>query len=499
MNKLIVFSRVITLILIALLFTSCQASEKNKWTPPKFVKEWEIKEIKPGLPHHIISMTANKNGVFVLVRAEERKYTPPMKWDELTAEEKKKETEMMKAMFGRILSEKERLSDKGSLFSRKEEINHYRVQHYNFDGTFTAQWPEDNKLSLHDDLKKNTKNIVVRLYDQVKKNFYDIDSRDYLIKPLRIISDDLAMIYLADYEGNKIVKFNSEGSRLNVWEITKKEDETGKYDYLEGHKGMSIVHDHVYITSDAHFLRGPVISFFDLKGSLIKEKALSIPKVPSINPYEYPAQKHPFVKDEGNVNDMAVDKEGNIYLLAGMIKIFKYNKDFKEVKSFEPILKEGFNTDIKIYDSKTNKYIPYSNPNLKQFKTYNTQKGAGFGLEVRDYDLDKLYFSPKDELFVTFKGAKPFGEILAGIYNKDGRMIGYWKVDKKSNSEWFEGLPDIDKINAREMGLNLAFHENSIFVAKTIEIQPWEWENDKSLWSKTGTISFRSVIQRFDR
>ena len=76
--------------LVSVALSSCQASEKNKWTPPKFVKEWEIKEIKPDQLHHIISMTANKNGVFVLVKAEERKYTLPKKLSEMTEKEKKK-------------------------------------------------------------------------------------------------------------------------------------------------------------------------------------------------------------------------------------------------------------------------------------------------------------------------------------------------------------------------------------------------------------------------
>lgn len=61
MDKIIIFAKVISLIVIGVLFASCQPSEKNKWTPPKFVKEWEIKEIKHGLPHHIISMTTNMN------------------------------------------------------------------------------------------------------------------------------------------------------------------------------------------------------------------------------------------------------------------------------------------------------------------------------------------------------------------------------------------------------------------------------------------------------
>jgi len=59
---------------VPLFLFSCQSSEVNKWTLPKFVKEWEIKEIEPGLRHEIISVTANKNGVFVLVKAKDIVY-----------------------------------------------------------------------------------------------------------------------------------------------------------------------------------------------------------------------------------------------------------------------------------------------------------------------------------------------------------------------------------------------------------------------------------------
>ena len=65
--------RILILSLVSLPMLSCQSPEVNKWTPPKFVKEWEIREIKPGIPHEIISMTANKNGLFVLVKAKETK------------------------------------------------------------------------------------------------------------------------------------------------------------------------------------------------------------------------------------------------------------------------------------------------------------------------------------------------------------------------------------------------------------------------------------------
>jgi hypothetical protein len=467
MNKIITFARVVCLILIGVSLSSCQASEKNKWTPPKFVKEWEIKEIKPGLPHHIISMTANKNGVFVLVKAEESKYIPPKKTSEMSENELKAE----KSFFGGVLSDEER---KFKNIGTTIQADYYCIQQYSPEGNYIKQWPNDNRLMLSDDLRKKT------------------GLNDYLEKPLILASDQLGNIYLTDYEGNKTLKFDSEANVLNIWKIEQENALT--YEFLSTHKGMTIIEDRLYLVSEGHFTNegpAPNVSEYDLNGKLLTERELPIPKVPSINPYEYPAQKYPFLKAEGKVNDMAVDSYGNMYILAGTIKIFKYNKDFKEVESFEPILKEGFDADVKVFNPETKKYEKYAKSWVKGF---DSQKGSGFGLELRYYELDKLYFSRKDQLFVTFIGQKPFGAINAIIYNMNGKMIGYWKEQAKSNSGWYKSLTDVERIKSKEINLALAFQGESIFVGKTIQYMKGD-----TLRADSGILTTRSIIQKFYR
>lgn len=551
------------LIISSFLSTSCQGSETKKWIPPKFVKEWEIKEIKPGLPHHIISMTANKNGIFVLVKVEGMKYLPvekpKKKTSQMTKEEKKRfldtytkwtsddigkltddeKNEAIDFIINNLMppknanemiqEEKAKILDFFILYHdkklRKEYqgwnlektvekygkdsvlndiVSHirtavgvkvlaFRIQHYDLEGNFIKQWPEGNKLSLSDNLRKRTNPIIVSLYDQIKRESYKVDSREQLINPLVINSDGFNNIYLADYEGNKIVKFNSEGSVLNLWRIEQVK-ELGRHEDLSIHKGVSIVLDKVYLISKGwaeNVGYVPRVSICNLNGEKLLVKNLSILKVPAFNPYEYPAARIPFKTIEGYVNDMAVDSNGNIYLLAGMVKIFKYNKDFRELKSFEPVLKEGFNTDVKVYNPETGTYEKYAS---WWGRGFNSQKGSGFGLGLRYYDLSKLYVSPENELFVTFIGQKPFGVINAIIYNTDGKILGYWKEEEKGRSEWYKDLNDIEKIKSKELNLNLAFYEKNIFAGKTIQ-----YRKGDNLRSDTGSEIYRSLIQRFDK
>lgn len=468
------------LLLLNTFLIACQSSRENKWNPPKFVKEWEIKTILPELPHHIISMTANSKGIFVLIKADELKYIPPKKTNRMTEEELKDE----KFFFGRILTDVER---KSRNIGKTIENNYYYIQHYDFEGHFIKNLIEGNKLKISDEIRNKIGMISIRKQPGEALK----DSRNELIKPLILISDEDENIYVADYEGNKIVKFDAEGNVLNIWRIETKEALAGYYDTLSRHRGMSSATDKLYIIFNENIIYGSKISIYDLNGKLLSAKELPILHVPAMNPYEFPAKRIPIKNIEENVDDMVVDKEGNIYLLVGMIKVFKFNKNFKEVKSFEPILKEGFETDIEIYNPETKKREKYSNSWIKKF---DSQKGSGFGLDIRYYELDKVYLSPKNELFVTFLGQKPFGVINAIIYDTDGEMLGYWKEEEKSRSEWYKNLNNVERIKSKDVNLSLAFNQGSIFIGKTIQ-----YRKGDTLRSDVGPELFHSIIQRFDR
>jgi hypothetical protein len=472
---------------LALWLSCCQSSVSNQWLPPKFVKEWEIKEIKPGLPHSIISMAANQHGLFVLIVAEETVHRPPPKTKDMTPEELHTE----KLNHDRVLTDEERESKNLGTTIHK---NHYFIQHYDHEGQLIGQWPEGNQLVLTDILERKTAPILIHRYDKEKKKVFESDSRHSLVRPLRLVSDDKGLIYLADYEGNKIVKFNPDGKVSGLWEIVRSGGEGGMYDYLPNDQGLSLSGDQLYLVTNRVLPDGPDVYLFDLDGNLRRKVELPTLRIPAMNPYEFPAKRNPFKKVEGEVNDMAIDKGNHMYLLSGRLVIFKYNQELKEVKSFEPILDEGFDTDVKVLNPETGKHEVYASSEIPWLKKFDSQKGSGFGLDLRYYDLDRLYFSPGDELFITFVGQKPFGTMNALIYSGEGRRLGFWKVDAKSYSQWFKDLTEVERLKSVERTLNLAFQGKRIFVGKTIQ-----YHQGDILGSHRGPEVNRTIVQMFER
>ncbi len=462
MNKIIIFAKGIALLLICFSFTSCQASEKNKWTPPKFVKEWEIKEIKPGLPHHIISMTANKNGVFVLVKAEERKESAPKKLNEMTEEDIRQE----KFLFGRILTDEERKSRK---VARTITNNYYCIQHYGFEGRFIKQWPEGNKLNYSDGIIKKT------------------DLNNYLEKPLLIVSDELGNIYLSDYAGNKAVKFDSGGNVLNLWQIERANALT--HEFLSTHKGISISNDKIYLVSEGDVTGSvPNVAEYDLNGKLIREKTVKPPKVPAQMPIT--GKKIPLLKSEGNVRDMAADKEGNLYLFAGDTTILKLDNQWNEKGYFKTVLEEGFEKPKPVYDPDRQRTINYEDIILKgtgvSFRGFSSDKVSWIENGPGLYYGNKIHLSPDNEILVSFIGNKPFGVIDAMIINRTGKKLGYWKQDKKSYSAWFDKLTDLEKLETADVELDIAFQGNNVFIGRTLK----EGTNERK---------YHTVIQKFTK
>lgn len=459
----------VTLIFVSLLITSCQASETNKWTPPKFVKEWEVKEIKPGRTPYIISMTANKNGVFVLVKAKETKYTPPKKLSEMAEKEKEEEIKKMKFLFGRILNDEERMRDTAT-FGKTEEINHYRLQHYNFEGNFQRQWPENNLLRVSEKIKSKigTFNIIVSGREGT------VDSTNELIKPLYVASDYEGKLYLADYEGNKIVQFDSDGNVSNLWKIEHKRELKGYYRDLSSQRGFTIFKNRLYLISqgfDKKIGSVPRISEYDLNGKLVREKTIKPPKVPAQMPIT--GKKVPFLRAEANVTDIAVDRNGNLYLFAADTRILILDNQWNEKGYIKTVLKKGFERPKPVYDPDRKREIRYDEEISKitgvSFRGFSSDKVSWIESVPGLYYANRIHFSPEEELYVSFIGTKPFGIIDAMIFNKKGKMIGYWKHDKKSYSEWLDKLTDLQQLETTDVELDIAFYGNNIFIGRMLE------------------------------
>ena len=422
--------RVVFLIacLICMIATTCQVtarqnSAEQKWKQPTFEKEWEIRNAPSA---YIISLTANKNGLFVLI-------------------------EMPNGTVG--------LSDK----------HRYSIQHYDLNGNYIDEWPKFEKMVLSRSVETKTNPIIVWSLNSKTKKLDNIDSRPYLIGPKKILSDEVGNVYLIDYQGNKIIKFNSNGEIINLWRIINTEWERD-FRFLGENQGATIVNNQLYLTTRVMTDQGICIRvyIFTLDGKLIGKKDLPLFKVQAPYSFSPLARILPPAKSEEYVNDTAVDKIGNMYFLAGMHKVFKLNKDFKQTLSFDPVIKEGFDTGVMVCNPKTGKREKYYNQVFPSGSgSFNSQKESGFG-GSRLYDLNGLAFSPQDELYITFTGQKPFGEIIAIVYDTNGKMIGYWKDSVKSHSNWYSKLSDIEKLTFPDQTLALTFYRDKIFVGKTI-------------------------------
>lgn len=519
---------------------SCQSSEGNKWIPPKFVKEWEIKEIKPGLATNIVSMVANKNGVYVLVKALEIKYSPPPKITKKAAEmtEKEKENFFNQFVVGRLFSasavssmlkeekdeiinlvldyflppkkaidmtmkeksqvidfflrnEEKREADLNKRLFRKwvqsegkdrvidslmakiseaasEEANHFIIQHYDFDGNFISQWPEENKLNLSDDIRDRIKPILIPRSFPYKETIR-IDSRDYLIEPTKILSDDSGYIYLADYRGNKIVKFDSIGKSIGLWKVFVDRQIVESFPF----HGVTITKkNHILLVGEGEYLITPKLCEYDSGGKLLRSEELKS----KIKVY-YELLKSlvpPFIRIE-RIVDMTAGDEGNIYLLrfrniADEPSMIKLTPEWKEERTFEVILEKGFEPPrIKIYE--------------RFFKKFDSTQMSWIDTEPGYYFPSSL-FTVGNRIYVTFLGSKPFGVIDAVIYDSKGKMVGYWKQEIRSHMDWFKRIGE--DIEIVDTSLSLAQYNSSVFIGRTMKV-------------RTGAFYTRSVIQRFQR
>lgn len=554
-NRIRTQAAIFLLPLIFSVLVSCDGGDSGKWKAPKFVKEWEIREIKPGRPHRIYSMTATDKGVFLLVSTTETVYLPlptPKPVSEMTEEEKrdfimqyvsgkslsgniafqlvgrerdeyiefitknffppKKAREMTEEQKTTIISMLQKYKQKEehelSLFrgtlqktgvddyidtmsravskANSEEVQHYRVQHYDFDGNFIRQWPDDNRLTISDDLKNRLKPVMISIYRPYKETV-KVDSRDFLIMPLIIVSDPQGKIYAVDYDGNKIVKFESDGTVLALWWLTK--GESTSYKSLRSHRGAAVGKERLFIALEGYSTKYPSsveLREYALEGKLKRWRVLEPPKVAARMPVT--GTKVPFLKEEGNVTGIGVDSSGGIYLFAEDNTIVALDRSWNKRKEFRAVLKKGFESPGKFYDPDRRREIGYEEVMLKDaaisLRQFTSEKLSWIENGPGYYYASGIHVSPRDEIYVTFVGMKPFGVIDAMVFNTSGEMIGYWKHKRKSYSEWFEKLSDVDKIETSDDELSLAFYQDHVFVGRTLN-------------EGRGRMRIRNVVQKF--
>jgi len=541
--RVVLFSIIIISFTSIFLF-SCQSSETNRWTPPKFVKEWEIKEIKPGLQTHIISMTANQNGVYVLVKGLEVKYLPPKITKEVNEmTEKEKENFIQQYVMGRLFSasaiskmtkqEKEAVIEfitrhfrslrnvsemkdqekeiiiefllrleqnkepetnkntfkgiiekegKDRFLNRitenirtavREETQYFSIQHYDSQGNLIGQWPEENKLNLPLGIRDRIKPILIPRSFPYKETIH-IDSRDYLIEPTKILSDESGHIYLADYSGNKIVKFDPMGKSLGLWKMFPDRKIVESFTF----HGITVGREnHLLLLGEGEWLITPKLYECDSDGKLLRSEELKS----KIKVY-YQLLKgliSPLMKIE-RVADMSADKEGNMYLLrfrniADEPTIIKLTPEWKEERTFDVILKEGFESSkIKEYDMLFKKF---------GIKKFNSTQMSWIDTEPGFYFPSSL-FTVENSIYITLLGSKPFGVIDALIYDANGKMVGYWKQKHRSHMDWYKDLdPNIEVVDT---SLSLAQFGSAMFMGRTMKI-------------RTGAFYTKSVIQRFQK
>ncbi len=317
----------------------------------------------------------------------------------------------------------------------------------------------------------------------------NVDSREFLIMPSIIVSDPKEKIYVVDYDGNKIVKFDPDGTVLGLWWLTEKG--SASFRLLGSNSGAAVRNERLFLALEGYskkYFEAVELREYSLDGKLRRKRVLEPPKAPARMPLT--GAKVPFLKEETNVNGIGVDSSGRIYLFAHGNVVVALDENWQKKKEFHAVLKKGFESPGKFYEPDRRREIAYEELMLK-----------GVGVSLRQFTSDKLswvesspgycfadniFVSPRDDIFISFVGMKPFGVIDAMLFDKTGKMIGYWKHKKKSYSEWFEKLSDMDKIETMDEKLAMAFYQDHVFVARTLH-------------EGRAGITIHNVVQKFTR
>jgi hypothetical protein len=369
---------------------------------------------------------------------------------------------------------------------RKKMVGIFSIQHYDFDGNFIEQWPKGNKLELSDEIRNKIGEIPVVI---IGKEIEKINAIDQLINPLFIDSDEEGNIYLADYGGNKIIKFNSRGDVLNLW---KMKENVNKLDSMEyDNCGFTIKNRKVYLVSGDF---NPWITEYDLEGRIIRKKEIKSLKVSRISwvlGYKIPIERDEeedavlnyFGIGNARINDIGVDNRENIYLKVedriGLDKgVFILDKNLNKVGYIRTVLKKGFDRLNIPYISNPKERINYRMLLYKlvinklldiEYHIFNTAAFSGWleggpGL----YSTSNLILDSDDNIYITFVGLKIFGVIDAMIFNNKGKMIGYWKQRDRIYTEWIRNsLYEVKDLKG-DIELDIAFYKDFIYIGRVM-------------------------------
>lgn len=432
-------------------------------------------------------------------------FMPPRKANEMTEGEKEdiinfvmqhketKDTEINIKLFREGLKKKGRDKYIDGFYENiqkaiRRDIEHYRILQYDFEGNFVTQWPEGNKLTLSDQLKAGLKPLFISRHN-IPEEKPEIDIRGYLVKPLIIASDGSGNIFLADYQGNKIVRFDRDGNVINLWWIEQPKAREGFYEDLDSHHGLFLSGDRLYLVSqgyDNQFGSGPRISEFGLDGKLLRRKTIKPPKVPGREGVS--GKKTSSHNEDGEVNGIIVDAEGNLYLFSPDTTILMLDREWNEKGQIETILSKGFEKPRPIYSPDLKREVTYRDWLSKDesFEDFSSDQYSWIETRPWFYFANGMHQGPDGRLYVTMTGMKPFGVIDAMIFDKRGKMVGYWKRDQKSYLPWFEALTDFEKSSTTETGSEMAFHGNQVFIGK-------------NFYAGTSGSRRHTVIQKFAR
>lgn len=279
-----------------------------------------------------------------------------------------------------------------------------------------------------------------------------------------------------------------------MWKIESEKSYLDKDDYLN--HGFEVKNGKIYIVTGFYFFP-PLLKKLDLNenlillrefylnGNLIRKreiKSIKVSKIVHFLGYKIPFSKNLEIYEFSPIiNDIGIDKRGNIYIkiedLPWFDKAIVVLGDNLEQKGYiRTVLKRGFEKPKPVYSKEMKRMVDYVEELSKiglVFHLFNTSQlsfipEAGPGL----YYANSMVISPDDKIYATFTGYKPFGIIDAMVFNLKGDMIGYWKQQERSYSEWYRNMQNTDK-GFMDLELHIAFYKDYIFICRTIQDLPY--------------------------
>lgn len=397
----------------------------------KLEKEWVLKDIDPTHPLDIVSMTANKNGVYVLVKNTETKKLPPKKLSEMTKKEREKEIHDMKFFFGRVLNDEERMQKPGS-FGQTIELSSYWIQHYSTEGNFVIQWS-------------------------------GADSNKKMVKPKRLTSDESGNIYVAEYGTNKIMKYSKEGKLLHSWKI---DDKAASDSEVELHdEGGFAVYKNQYVYAVIRADDGmTLIAMFETNGKLLNllkpRKDFWIERnmggqLQRISDKSFQNG----AKELLRISDITINEKGQLFILDRELNVIcRIDEDGNVIQWYPAVLNEGFDAII---------LRPMLWKDLKQMgiKTFNTTLKD---MHMPMY-IPNAISSNGNDIFVSLSGFKPFGIIDAISVDTGTGATGFIKQEKRSEiGGVFGGNNTWDKLV--DLNVSMSFYDKYMFLARPVQI-----------------------------